>query len=174
MGAIVGAQMALQGAVEQGMGDPRHNDVSVKLASAAIVGIGSSPFLGVFNGSSGSLGVWESMRRLSFKQCGALAVQETAFIGGQTLVEPMAQKMKETLGDNKVVVGAAAYMAGAAGSLIGHGANTAVTRWQNDLKVENVRQLRWGALPKARAIGMFSVCYQLGKEWLNAQVGSAP
>lgn len=168
VGAIIGIQMGLQKVVEKAIGERVNPErLTGKLLSSAVVGIISSPFLAVFNGGAAKLSTFESIRRLSVKQCGALAVQETAFVGGLTAADLLAQEMKLKFGDNKAVEYSAAVISGAGGSLAGHFANTAVTRWQNELQVEGFRQLWWGAFRKARAIGIFSVLYKLAKDVLN-------
>ena len=81
VGAIIGVQMGLQKVVEKAIGEHVNPEgLTGKLVSSAIVGIASSPFLAVFNGGAANLSTLESIKRLSFKQCGALAVQETAFV----------------------------------------------------------------------------------------------
>ncbi len=175
VGAIIGVQMGLQNVVEKALGEHVNPEgMTGKLVSSAIVGMVSSPFLAIFNGGAAKLSTRESFRRLSLKQCGALSVQETAFVGGISAADLLAQKMKLMFGDNKAVEYSAAFISGAGGSLAGHFANTAVTRWQNDLPVESFRQLWWGSLRKARAIGVFSVLYKLGKDVLNSTAPSSP
>ena len=93
-------------------------------------------------------------QEIVFKQCGALAVQETAFVGGFSAADLLANQMKLMFGDNKAVEYSAALISGAGGSLAGHFANTAVTRWQNNLPVESFRQLWWGAFKK-HALSLF-------------------
>ena len=171
VGAIIGVQMGLQKVVEKGIGEHVNPEgLTGKLVSSGIVGIASSPFLAVFNGGAANLSTLESIKRLSFKQCGALAVQETAFVGGLSAADLLAQQMKLKFGDNKAVEYSAAFISGAGGSLTGHFANTAVTRWQNELPVESFRQLWWGAFRKGRAIAFFSLFYKLGKDALNSTV----
>jgi hypothetical protein len=65
--------------------------------------------------------------------------------------------MKNEFGDNQAVSYTAAFTAGSIGSLSGHPANTALTRWQNNLSIEHPRQLLWGSARKTWAIGLFAV-----------------
>jgi hypothetical protein len=74
------------------------------------------------------------------------------------------------LGNNKAVEYSAAAVAGGLGSLVGHAGNTALTRWQNGMTVDSLRQLSWGSLRKARGNAVFAVVYKLGKEVLNSTV----
>lgn len=167
-GGIVGTQMVAQHFVEKALfGDSDKQTLSSKLKSAGIVGVLSAPFLAVFNGRGAGLGLTESLRRFNPKIALALAVQETAFVGGVSAAGPVAVAMKEKLGNNKAVEYAAAFKAGAIGSLVGHAANTAVTRWQMGMKVDNARQLMWGAARKARGVGLFSVGYKLVNELIG-------
>lgn len=167
VGAIVGTQMIVQSIVEKKLlGESGEINLSTTLISSAIVGAISAPVLAVFNGQTMGWTIRESLRKFSCKQGMAIAVQETAFVGGISVADHLAAIMKRTFGDNKAVDYAAAFVAGASGSLIGHPANTALTRWQNGKIVEGGSQLMWGSLRKARAIGIFSLCYKLGKDTL--------
>lgn len=169
VGAIVGAQMMLQGGIEKALSDRNsQGDLLFTLVSSAAVGVFSAPFLAVFNGQTLGWTVSKSLREFSLRQGGAIAFQETTFVLGLSLVDPLAKRMKERFGDNKVVDYTTAFLAGATGSLVGHPANTALTRWQSGMAVDCPRQLLWGSWRKARAIGLFSVLYKWGKEALNS------
>lgn len=169
VGAIVGTQMMLQNVVEKTLTGPSNEEsLSSAFVSSAIVGTASAPVLAIFNGQTMRRTVSESLRRLSAIQCLAIATQETAFVGGLRAADRLAAVMRKRFGNNKAVDYTAAFVAGAAGSLAGHPANTALTRWQSGLKVDSVRQLMWGSLRKARAVGGFFVVYKLGKETLNS------
>mgnify|MGYP000157861392 CR=1 FL=1 len=52
--------------------------------------------------------------------------------------------MRKNFGNTKVVDYIAAFIAGTAGSLAGHPANTALTHWQAGLTVDSLSQLLWG------------------------------
>lgn len=161
VGFIVGTQMLLQGFVEKAFteNNKRGGWMSM-LGSSAVVGILSAPFLAVFNGQTMGWGVRESLRKFTVRQGLAISSQETAFVGGVSAADRLAVVMKSHLGDNKAVEFFAAYLAGGFGSLVGHPANTALTRWQCGLQVAGFRQAMWGALRKAHAIGLFSVFYK--------------
>ena len=174
VGIIVGTQMVVQSAVEKALvGDKNKVSLVSMLASSAIVGAVSAPVLAVFNGQTMGWSVGESLRKFSVKQGLAIAVQETAFVGGLSAADRLAVAMKRKFGDNKIVEYTAAFTAGAAGSLAGHPANTALTRWQSGMAMDSFRQSMWGAARKARAIGFFSVIYKFGKETLNSTVESS-
>jgi hypothetical protein len=169
VGAIVGTQMVLQKVVENILSaESTSQSLSSTLTSSAIIGTASAPVLAVFNGQTMGWSARESLRRFSAKQGLAIAIQETAFVGGLSVADQLAVVMKKRLGSSKAVDYIAAFIAGAAGSLAGHPANTALTRWQSGMPVENFSQLMWGSLRKARAVGIFSVVYKLGKDTLSA------
>ena len=72
--------------------------------------------------------------------------------------------MTNIYGDNKAVEYSSAFVSGAIGNLIGHPADTALTLWQKEMKLQSFRQLMRGAPIKAVTLGGFSVCYQLVKK----------
>lgn len=169
VGVVVGVQMIIQNTVENALvRDSNQQSLSSMFVSSAVVGIGSAPILAVFNGQTIGKGARESLRNFSFKQGFAIAAQETAFVIGLSAADRVAVATRKKFGDNKFVDYTAAFIAGAAGSLAGHPANTALTRWQEGMAVENWRQLTWGAARKARAMGCFAVLYKLGKEHLSS------
>ncbi len=173
VGVIVGTQMVLQSFLEKKMaGESKEAGLPSALASSAVVGAVSAPILAVFNGQTMGWGIRESLRKFSVKQGLAIAVQETAFVCGLSAADKVSLVMKEHFGDNKAVEYTAAFMSGAAGSLAGHPANTALTRWQSGMVVESISQSFWGAARKARAIGFFSVFYKFGKETMNSIANS--
>jgi hypothetical protein len=157
VGGIVGLQMVLQPFVENFLkGDEKKESLLLKFESAAIIGVASSPCLAVYNGYTNGATLGKSLRMFSVKQCLAISVQETAFVGGLTVADSLAVVMKGQFGDNKVVEYVATCTAGAMGSLAGHPANTALTRWQSGKTIDSVRQLMWGATRKTRAIMFFA------------------
>jgi hypothetical protein len=171
VGGIIAVQMFVQPFVENWLkGDEKKESLLLKFESAAIVGVASSPFLAVFNGLTNGSTFINSLRMFSPKQCLAISVQETAFVGGLVAADSLAAAMKEQFGDNKVVEYTATFTAGAWGSLAGHPANTALTLWQKNMSIDSVRQLSWGAARKARAIGVFAVGYKYLKEKFNEGV----
>jgi hypothetical protein len=166
VGLLIGMQDMLQRVVEKKLqGEEAQPTLLTKLASSALVGIASSPVVAVFNGQTlKGGGVIESLRKFTAWQCMAISIQEAAFVAGLSAADLVAAPLKERFGDSKSVEYAATFTSGAFGSLAGHPANTALTRWQSGLRVESVSQLMWGSMRKARTIGVFSVLYKLGKE----------
>ena len=174
VGAIVGSQMIIQSAFEKVIvGESNTPSLFSTLVSSSVVGTASAPVLAVFNGQTMGWTIRESLRRFSVKQAVVISLQESAFVGGLSAADQLAVVMRERLGDNKVVDYVAAFTAGAAGSLAGHPANTALTRWQSGMTVDKVHQLMWGSLRKARGVGGFSVAYKFAKEIFNATFPSA-
>lgn len=168
VGAIIGTQMVIQALIEEAIAPKSDREgISSVITSSVIVGAGSAPVLAIFNGQTMGLSVRETFRTFSVKQVMAIVVLETAFIGGLSVSDRLALVMRRHFGDNKSVDYTAAFLAGAVGSLLGHPADTCITRWQSGMVVDSTRQLMWGSLRKARAIGGFSVFYKLGKEALN-------
>lgn len=181
VGAIVGAQMLLQGRVEQALikafpdlfaGDSTKAKALLMLVSSIAVGGLSSPFLAVYSGKTMTppWSVRESLSKFSPKQAGAIGLQETGFVAGLAAADLVSMPMKQALGDNKVVEYVAAATAAAFGSLFGHAGNTALTRWQNGMVIDNLTQLSLGSLRKARGNIAFGVAYKFGKEVLNSTV----
>lgn len=175
---VVGTQMVLQEKVENLMKTHRREDdssLSLKFASSGVVGFISSPFVAVFNGKAASVGMINTLRTFSPKQCLVITAQETAFVGGLSVADKLASILKERFGDNKAVDYTAAGLTGGLGSLAGHPFNTAVTRSQNKLPMDGFnqsffngcKQSMQGSLTKARAIAIFAVAYKFTKEMLN-------
>jgi hypothetical protein len=168
VGSIVGTQMVFQKIIEGCLvGDSKQTSFVTLLGSSAIVGMGSSPILAIFNGQTMGWGVRESLRRFSFKQGLAITAQETGCVGGLSAADRLAVVMRKQFGDNKAVDYTAAFIAGAAGGLAGHPGNTALTRWQNGMVLESFSQAMWGASRRMRALGFFSLVYKFGKDTLN-------
>lgn len=168
VGAIVGSQMLIQNVVEKALlGKSKTKSLSTTFESSAIVGAISAPVLAVFNGQTMGWSVLESLKKFSGKQALAITIQETAFVAGISASDQLSKKMKNKFGDNKAVEYGSTFLSGAAGSLVGHPANTALTRWQSKMRVDSSGQLMWGSIRKARAIGLFAVLLKFGKECLS-------
>lgn len=171
VGAIVGTQMLIQRTFEEKLlgGKSEKPSFLTTLASSAIVGTISAPVLAIFNGQTMGRSWKESLRLFSLKQGGAIALQETAFVCGLSVADWLADVMKRSVGDNKGVEYAAAFLAGAAGSLAGHPANTALTRLQSNQTFSLTQHSMLGAARKARAVGCFAVIYKLTSELMNSK-----
>lgn len=171
VGFIVGAQMLVQPAVEKRlMGGANQASFPTLVGSSALVGAASAPVLAIFNGQTMKWGVMKSLRNFSVKQGAAITFQETAFVFGMSVADRLALAAKRRFEGNKVVEYGAAFTGGAFGSLAGHPANTALTRWQNGMTLDSFHQSMWGSLRKARAIGLFACFYKFGKETLSSAV----
>lgn len=168
VGVIVGTQMVIQRLVEKALnGDSKSSNLSSTLASSAIVGAISSPFIAILNGQSMKKTIAQTFRNFSVKQAMAITVQETSFVAGICLADPVAKEMKKHFGDHEVVDYTSAFGAGFFASYVGNPANVALTRWQSGLTVNIFSQGMLGAMKKARAVGMFSVLYKGTKETLT-------
>lgn len=169
VGTIVGVQMISQRILEKALlKESDSKNFSSTLISSAIVGTASAPILAIFNGQTMGWTIKQTLRKFSAKQGLAIAIQETAFVGGLSIADQLAAILNKKFGNSKAIDYTASFIAGAAGSLAGHPANTALTRWQSGLTINNPRQLMWGSMRKARAVGIFSMIYKAGKETLNS------
>ena len=130
------------------------------LASTAMTGAISSPFLAVFNGRTMGWTARDSLRKFRVPQALAIAGQETGCVAGVYGAEPVAARAKEKFGDNIVVEGVSAGCSGAAGAIAGHAGNTALTRWQSGMKIESVPQLFWARPQERGRLPLFarSIC----------------
>jgi hypothetical protein len=162
VGVIVGTQMIAQKALQQTLfTDYKKSEIMPSLISSAIVGVVSTPVLAIFNGQTMGLSPWKSLKRLSIRQSAAISLQEAAFVAGISAAEMVSLTMKEKIIDSPVTEYSASFVSGALGSLAGHPANTALTRWQCGMKINNISELMLGSLKKAKAIGLFSVFYKI-------------
>lgn len=75
--------------------------------------------------------------------------------------------VKHRFGDSKIVDYTIAFGTTAAGSLIGHPANTILTRLQNGMTIDHPRQLMWGAMRKAWGMGKFAILYRGTHDLIN-------
>lgn len=174
---LVGTQMVLQNASERKIKQlfrdtqEKAQDESATLvettASSFFVGAVSAPGIAIFNGQAANQSPISSLRNLTLKQAGAISMQETAFVMGMSAGGHLYGLVKEHVCDNDAIKHLSNFITGAAGSLCGHPANTALTLWQNGLKVEKVFQLSRGGPVKAIATGLFSMGFQVAKERLN-------
>lgn len=171
VGLIVGTQMFIQEILEKKLdgGETNKNSFTLLLASSVIVGGISAPILAVFNGQTMGVSVKDSIRKFSLKQACTITLQETAFVAGLSAGNQCTTLLNRFYGEKKANEYLAAFIAGATGSLVGHPANTALTRWQSGLQVDSSHAMK-GSLRKARAVGLFSVLYKMGKEAFNTSL----
>ncbi len=173
IGTIVGVQMLVQDYVEKQIAQYLRSggvdsELASKFLSAVVVGAVSVPPLAVFNGQTMDQTAMESLRALSFKQSAAVVMRESTFVFSLGASEFLRAKMSAYAGDNRGVDYGSAFVSGVLGSVVGHPADTALTLWQKQMKVEGMRQLMRGGLHKAAAVGVFSVFYKGVKEALGS------
>ncbi len=158
IGATVGMQLVFQKMVENAIKKSDRTTVepgfATKLVSSTLTGAVSVPLLAIFNGQTMGYTPMQSLRALSVKQAGAILARETGFLA--------------SLG------GEYPFFTGMLGSLVGHPGDTALTRWQKGLKVENLRHLFLGAPTRALAVGGFSVGYKFFQGKLNGSLAAIP
>lgn len=168
IGITVGLQMGAQNEVEKFFPAQKEtSDVTSMVFSSVIVGAISVPPLAVLNGKSMGQTAMASLKGLSSLQAGAIIIRETSFLFALRVSTPLSEYMKSTLGDNKAVEYGSAFTSGAISSIIGHPADTALTFWQKKMKIDGLRCLMRGSMPKALAVGGFSAGYQFTKNVLN-------
>lgn len=131
--------------------------------SAVVVGAVSTPILLVFEGHSLREGFWGSLKYMSCpKQYLSFSVQETGCVAGLSAAKYIDREARKwfAIKESPLITYGSAFLSGAAGAIAGHFGNTASTRLRNRLPVEySIRQLSLGLVPRARALGLFSVFY---------------
>jgi hypothetical protein len=161
----VGLQILVKNHVE-----PEEKTILTLMGSSALAGLVSSPFMAMVNGRSMGWSMQKSWQRLSFKVAGAISAQEAFCVAGITAKKQIAPKVNEKFGESKALDTITSFVCGCIGGLAGHLPNTAVTRWQNDLKMDHPRQFMWGASRRVPAVGCFSVIYNLADDFFKSLV----
>lgn len=169
IGAVIGIQMFAQNKFEPYVERYlKKKDIKLSFApaffSSAVVGAISAPALAVFNGQTMGKTVMQSLRGFTTKQWAAIVTREISFVGAMAVNDPMTKMAKKHFGDNKMVEYGTTFGSSAIVALIGHPADTAFTRWQNEMPIKNMRQLMLGAPHRVLAVGVFSVGYKAIKE----------
>lgn len=168
IGSIIGAQLIIQDLVEKRMFTPPQQGelptLSSMVRSSAIVGALSAPGLAIFNGQSMGKSAIQSLRGLSLLQIAAIVSRETTFLLSMRISDPASDYMKERFGDSPAVVYGSAFASGAFGSFISQPADTALTCWQNGMRVTNLSHAMRGGPVKALTVGTFAVLYKFTKE----------
>lgn len=172
IGMIVGTQMIAQDRIEKcvmkAINNPDPKGFMSMFISAALVGLISAPALAIFNGQTiKDRTMKDSLRMLSKRQVLAIVSRETSFLFALRISNPASDAMKNITGDNKMTEIGSAFLSGVIGSMIGHPADTALTLWQKNMKIISARQLLRGSIPKALAVGGFSVLYNAISETLQ-------
>lgn len=135
--------------------------------SSALVGGLSAPGLAIFNGLSMGKTAGESLRALSMLQVAAIVKRETAFLLSMRVSDPASEYMKERFGNSPAILYGSAFASGAFGSLISHPADTALTCWQQGVRVTNISHAMRGGPVKALSVGVFAAIYKFSKEKLS-------
>lgn len=157
-GSIVGLQMMAQSLFERKFTtDSSDKTLYSMISSSTCVGVTSAPLLAVFNGYTLGLRLKQSLCQLSFKQVGAIALQETAFVTALIASDRFTFEMGEHF---------TSFTVGSLGAVIGHPANTALTCWQNGIPITHLTQLMRGMGVRTLTMGAFSLIYSIIKSLL--------
>lgn len=171
VGAIVGTQMVFKNVLDKAWTkDSGITSVTYTVFSSAAVGVVSAPGYAVYNGQTMGWKMRESLQRFSMHQAAAITARETMFVFGLTAGDNLAASMRNRFGNRKFIDYAAAFVTGAAASIVGHPFDTQLTLLQSKMPVKSYLQLMWGAPRKAGATGGFSVVYKFTKDMLNSSV----
>lgn len=158
IGGIVGVQMIAESFFRKTLF--KEESSRSAFASALLVGSISAPLLAIFNGKTMGMTTKESLHALSRAQGGAIVLRETSFIASFPLSSILAKTLKEYAGDHAATQHIAAFASGFLGSLVGHPADTALTLWQQGMRIQKPTHLLRGALSKSIAVGGFAMTYQ--------------
>lgn len=156
---MVGTQMIVQNELDR----LTKGVAYASLWNSMLIGAISAPMLVVFNGYTMNQTAKDSLKGLKLRNVAAIMYLETSFLFSMRLALSTNEAMKSYLGEGNLTSYAGAFISGALGSLVGHPADTALTRWQKELPVP-VRVLYYGAPVKAVTLGVFSIFYKAIKE----------
>ncbi len=174
IGASVGLQLALQKGIENFQKDP--SSIINKVASAALVGLISSPFLAAFNGQLANQPYLMALRKAfnNPRIIMAITLRETSFIGALVLTDPVIGKMRAVWGDFKGLGFVVAGFTALAGAALGQIPDCISCRLQNNLKVidtkkgnsgivslikEGTKTSLQGTAKRVQAVVSYSLCY---------------
>lgn len=163
IGPTVGIQMFAQAFFEQMLAAHVKHDSFVMLISTTFVAGISAPALAICNGLTMRKTAIESLRTLSARQTSAIMTRELGFLLGLRISGPAGEYIKKNCGDSKHIEYLTALISGMLGSVMGHPADTILTRKQNGLKI-TYHSLMKGVIPRALAIGVFSLGFKALKD----------
>ncbi len=164
VGALVGSQIVAQSYVEKWIEEARGaKDLTSMATAAALVGTLTAPFSAIFNGITLKQSLSHSMRSMSGAQVLAITVRETSFLAAIRISKPLSQELKEQMGEKKSTEIISSFVSGAIGSVIGHPADTYLTRLQCNLQI-SARDLMRGSMIKAASVGCFTILYNEAKD----------
>lgn len=129
------------------------------IVSSAFSGLVAAPALAVLNGQASGMSVVEAIRTVSRRQIVLLVTRETSFVASLKLSVPLSIYMKDRLGESRATDFACGAVSGATASVLGHPADTAVTRLQKGLRIVHVRQYMNGGAVKATTMAVFTGLY---------------
>ncbi len=159
IGTLVGSQLALQRSCEWLKGGKEPSFLFM-LGSSALVAAVTAALASAFNGQTLGKSGGESAKALSWKQTGAITFRDTFFLFGTRMSEPATKWVKQEYGEGKVVETATTFLAGAAGAVAGHPADTALSLLQEKKMVVFDRRLMRGVVPRSLSVASFTVIYE--------------
>lgn len=128
-------------------------------SAMAVGGVVAYP-LTVLNSLTSGESWKKSLKFPSGKVFGAMVGRETSFLLSEAIAEFVNKPIKMVGGDNLVTKYTSTFVGGVIGSIVGHGADTAVTRWRKGQDVI-FKHLTLGMRARAMGIGKFYVFYTL-------------
>lgn len=161
IGGIVGLQVAAQHGFEQIVFKKRPDGFIKMLQCSMFVSLISAPSLAVFNGLTMGQSPMQSIKLLTVGQTSAIILRETLTLFALRISRPLADKSKEKWGNNKVVEYGCIFSTGFFGSVLSHPADTLLTRWQKNMRVQKLEQLMSGWKTRGIAVGLFYSGYNL-------------
>lgn len=162
VGFMIGTQRILQNATDKVIERKFNTEKNVvtSIASATIIGTITTPLVAIFTGMTNEKSISASIKALTWKQMGASAWIENGFLMGMGITEPVIAKLQRRFGKHKVVDYIGAFGSGALGAAAGHAGDSALTFWQNNIKITNLFQLKKGMVVRSVAVGGYNCIYK--------------
>ena len=155
-------QMALDQAIQKQFGC--HENFITAITSSAVIGVACTPAMVIFTGMTQRKSAINSLKDLSLKQFGASAAIEVGFLAGMGATGPMIKLFQQKFGNAKSVEYGGAFSSGFIGAMAGHAGDSAMTMWQNTIKIENLKQLGRGAITRSISVGSLNCIYRFVKD----------
>lgn len=162
---IVGTQMILNDLISKKI-SRNENDIPGNLATATLVGAGTSYPLSALNKITAGIPVTEAMKNFKRTELKNITGRETAFFAGVNMSGPVKQELQGYFGESPLTERTSNFISGALGTAAGHINDTFLTRAQNGLK-NSIRDAGRGILPRTIGGGLFCALYKEGKEHLK-------
>lgn len=165
-GVMVGAQRILQNAIDEKMQKKfkKEKDIPMAVASATAVGTVTTPLMVMFTRMTNDN---KSKKPIAARDVIAGAVIENGFLAGMGATDPVIKWLQSRFGKGKGVEYAGAFASGAAGAIAGHVGDSALTFWQNGIKIVSLSQFKRGMLVRSVAIGGYNCINKAAKEALS-------